>query len=269
MRRYTARILLTALLLIMAGCVIWSCSREKGVDVTVATLQLSPTPSATATATATPPVKHVEPKEQPTPTTKETLTAIVNAQPTIEWKRWSTIKIKPSFEVEVNLLVMRYQRNKSRYETVEHMRSNGVPAPIAFCLHYRESDNDFTCHPHEGSSLAHRTRYVPKGRLPAPKEPPYKWEVSAEDAYYVCDHLEGNWSNISFAFDTMERFNGLGYRKRGVLSPYIYSGTQFYTGGKFVSDGRFSSTALDKQLGCLAILKRLQQKGVSISFDKT
>lgn len=263
--------------------------------VAVATLQLGckpkvkppspvvPTPSATvqsfptATATATPkptvspspspPVRHVAPKEQPKPDAKADVKAIVNTLPSVQRTRWNNAKIKPVFEIAVNKAVMLYMRTCTRYETVEKMRSDGVPAPILFCLHLRESDNDFTAHPHEGSSLLHRTRFVPKGRLPPPKEPPYKWEVSAEDAYYVADKLQGNWIDLVYAFDAMERFNGMGYRKRGILSPYIYSATQYYDAGKFVADGHFSATAVDKQLGCIAILKRMQQKGVLIAFD--
>lgn len=268
---------------ILATLVFTSCHKEKpgkvrvipspspSPSVEIATLQLSPTPTATVipspTPTASPPVKHVDAKVQPTPDVKAEVKTLVNTLPSVQSKRWHDIKIRPSFEIPANKAVMLYLRTHARYEAVEKMRSNGVPAPVLFAFHYRESDNDFTCHPHEGSSLAHRTRYVPKGRLPPPKEPPYKWEVSAEDAYYVADRLQGDWSILTWAFNAMERFNGMGYRKRGMLSPYIYSGTQFYDQGKFVADGRFNSAAIDKQLGCLAILKRMQQKEIKIAFD--
>lgn len=233
--------------------------------IVTATVTASPKPSQTPSPS--PAVRHVAPRAQQTPDAKTLVKAVVISLPSVQRTRWNNAKIKPVFEIAVNKAVMRYMNTRTRYETVEKMRSNGVPAPILFCLHLRESDNDFTAHPHEGSSLLHRTRYVPKGRLPAPKEPPYKWEVSAEDAYYVADRLQGNWIDLIYAFDAMERFNGMGYRKRGILSPYVYSGTQYYDSGKFVADGRFSASAVDKQLGCLAILKRMQQKGIHIAFD--
>lgn len=250
-----------------SGCQPAQSQGKKEKDV-VATLQLSPTPiPKIGHIVPRPEVKHVAVKAQPTPEPAAQVKAIVQRLPSIQRTRWSQIKIKPQFEIAANKAVMLYERNTSRYETVEKMRSNGVSAPVLFALHYRESDNDFTCHPHEGSSLAHRTRYVPKGRLPPPKEPPYKWEVSAEDAYYVADRLQGDWSDMVWAFNSIERFNGMGYKKRGIPSPYVWSGTQYYTSGKFVSDGHFSASAVDKQLGCLAILKRMQERGIAISFD--
>lgn len=248
-------------------------SRATPSPTPVATLQLFSTPTATPTAipspteAPTPPVKNVVAKVQPTPDVKTQVKAIAIALPSVQRTRWNQAKIGAVWEIATNKAVMLYLRTRERYEVVEKMRSNGVPAPVLFCLHYRESDNDFTCHPHEGSSLLHRTRYVPKGRLPPPKEPPYKWEVSAEDAYYVADRLQGDWVDLPWAFEAMERFNGMGYRKRGHLSPYVYSGTQYYDIGKFTGDGRYSATARDKQLGCVAILKRMQQKGIVIAFD--
>lgn len=235
----------------------------------IATLQFAQTD---AVPNIPPPVKHVEAKPQPTPTLVETVKAAVKKSPSIQRSQWEAIKITPQFEIAVNKAVMLYQRTAQRYIVVAKIRADGVPAPVIFCLHYRESDNDFTAHLHEGSSLSHRTRYVPKGRLLPPKEPPYLWEISAEDALYacdknLCDRMQGNWSDLAWAFNKMELYNGAGYRKRGINSPYLYSGTQFYTSGKFVSDGHYSATAKDKQLGCLAILKRMQEKGINISFD--
>lgn len=179
---------------------------------------------------------------------------------------WDKLVVKPSWEIPVRKATMLYLQTQDRYKVVQNLRIDGVPATVIFCLHYRESDNSFKCHLHEGSSLLHRTRYVPKGRLPPPKEPPYKWEESAEDALYVCDKLQGDWSNISWSFDHIERYNGLGYRKMGVSSPYLYSGTNLYDHGKYVSDGHYNPQAIDQQLGCLAILKTMQEKGIKISF---
>jgi len=143
-----------------------------------------------------------------------------------------------------------------------------VPAPILFCLHYRESDNNFKCHAHEGSSLMHRTKYEPKGR-PLHPEPPYTFEISAEDAYYVFEKPtldKIDWKNKQASLDKMESFNGYGYRAKGIPAPYLWSGTSLYVSGKYVSDGVFSRTAVDKQLGCAAILKGFQARGVELSF---
>jgi len=255
--------------------------RLVGIAVAVATLQLgckpkdtptpsgmeqlSPTPTATVlpkpSATPTPPVKGVEPRKQEPPTVAAVEKAFTKVITNEQEKRWWQGKIRPTWEIPANLAVEKFKRTRPRYVAVQNMRSNGVPAAVIFCLHYRESSNDFSCHLHEGSSLQHRTRYVPKGR-PLHPDPPYKWEVSAEDAIYVADKLQGDWSNISWAFNKMEGYNGWGYRNKGRESPYIESGTQYYTSGKYVADGRFSSTAVDQQLGCRAILIRMRELGL-------
>jgi lysozyme family protein len=182
-------------------------------------------------------------------------------------QRWKNAKIKVSSEIAVNKAVMLYLRTKDRYETVEKMRRDGVPAPVIFCLHYRESSNSFKAHLHEGSSLLHRTRYVPRGRLPSPNDPPYTWEASAEDAIYTCDRLQGPWRDTKWSLDKMEAYNGLGYRKLGVPSPYLYAGTTVYEKGKYTSDGHYNSEARDQQLGCVAILKKMKERGVPIKFS--
>jgi lysozyme family protein len=182
-------------------------------------------------------------------------------------ERWQKTTTKPSCQIALDKSVMLYLRTQDRYKAVEKMRSNGVPAPVIFALHMRESSNSFMCHLHEGSSLLHRTRYVPKGRLPAPDNPPYRWEHSAEDAVYVCDKLQGPWGDVEWSLNRIESYNGMGYRKRGVPSPYLWAGTSAYSSGKFTSDGHYSSSAIDQQLGVAAVLKRMKEKGIPIKFQ--
>lgn len=216
---------------------------------------------------APPPVRNVAPgHEAPVAFVKPTATPVVAAG--IQATRWHKAKLKPSWEISLNKAVMLYLQTQERYEKVARLRHDGVPGPVIFALHYRESSNSFKCHLHEGSSLLHRTRYVPRGRLPAPDEPPYEWEHSAEDAIYVCDKLQGPWTDVPWSLDKIERYNGWGYRKLGVPSPYLWSGTDIYTAGKYVSDGHYSSAAIDQQLGCVAILKRMQEKGIDIKFTR-
>jgi lysozyme family protein len=180
--------------------------------------------------------------------------------------RWRAAKINPRSVIALDANIALYQKLTQRYRKIEAMRRNGVPAPIVFCLHQRESSGSFLCHPHEGSPLTHRTRYIPKGRLPYP-DPPYSFEQSAEDAYYVCDKLDKpNWCRLQDRLQAIESFNGLGYQKYhpDVPSPYLWSGTTIYSRGKYTGDGRFDRAAIDKQLGVAAILKRMEQRGIYI-----
>lgn len=184
--------------------------------------------------------------------------------------RWSAAKVNPAFSVALDVSVEMFRRNEERYQRISAMRENGVPAAVIFCLHQRESSGNFRCHPHEGSPLTGRTRYVPKGRLPLPAQPPFTFEQSAADAYYVCDHLDRvNWKNVQEALQGIESFNGLGYQNYhpDVPSPYLWSGTSVYSRGKYTGDGRFDRFAVDKQLGVVAILIRLREQGIRLAWE--
>jgi lysozyme family protein len=178
--------------------------------------------------------------------------------------RWNTARLDPHYSIALDVEVTRFQRLAGRYAKITAMRPNGVPTAIIYTLHQRESSGNFLCHPHEGSPLTQRTRFVPKGRLPK-NSPPYTFEQSAEDAYYVCDRLDlVAWNKRPAALQGIESFNGLGYQKfhPDVPSPYLWAATTIYTSGKYTGDGRFDRQTRDRQLGCAAILKRLEQQGL-------
>jgi peptidoglycan hydrolase-like protein with peptidoglycan-binding domain len=59
----------------------------------------------------------------------------------------------------------------------------------------------------------------------------------------------------------MEAYNGWGYFYRGANSAYVWSWTSQYSSGKFVSDGKWSATAVDQQPGCAAMLRGLIDAG--------
>jgi lysozyme family protein len=53
----------------------------------------------------------------------------------------------------------------------------------------------------------------------------------------------------------LEKYNGLGYRMRGVPTPYLWSFSNLYEKGKFVQDGRYDPEAVSKQCGAALMLK--------------
>lgn len=57
-----------------------------------------------------------------------------------------------------------------------------------------------------------------------------------------------------------ERWNGLGYRKRGVPSPYVWSMTARYVKGKYTSDGVYDPEKVDRQAGIAAVLEELSRR---------
>lgn len=191
----------------------------------------------------------------------------VPAEYPLQEDRWVKAKLRPEKLVKLDKAVALFLETEPRYVAVEKMRVNGVPAPVVFVLHGRESTWNFGRHLHEGSPLTGRTMYVPKGRPLG--QPPFTWEESAEDALYTLKHLERkNWSDLGTALQTIELYNGAGYLKYhpGIPSPYLWSGADLYNQGKYVADGKFDPLAVDKQLGCAAILKRMEERGVPVRF---
>ena len=126
-------------------------------------------------------------------------------------------------------------------------------------LHSLEAGQRFTTHLHNGDPLTARTVHVPKNR-PRSGQPPFTWEASAKDALADLKKVP-EWTVPVMLFQ-FERYNGFGYRRRHpeVLSPYLWSFTSNYTRGKFVADGTFSSTAVSKQCGAVALLLRMQSR---------
>lgn len=59
-----------------------------------------------------------------------------------------------------------------------------------------------------------------------------------------------------------EKFNGFGYRSRGMVSPYLWGGTSVQDRGKFVSDGVFDRSTMDPQIGTMALLRVIMEKTV-------
>lgn len=55
----------------------------------------------------------------------------------------------------------------------------------------------------------------------------------------------------------IEAWNGWGYAKRNMHSPYLWSGSNHYAKGKFVADGKFDLEAISKQVGAALVLQAL------------
>jgi hypothetical protein len=99
-----------------------------------------------------------------------------------------------------------------------------------------------------------RSVRVPKGRGPFKS-----WEEAAIDALTNCGPYAArnkDWS-IGNALALLEKYNGLGYYNKGIPSPYIWAGTNQYTKGKYIADGKFDPNHVDQQLGVAGLLKRM------------
>ena len=180
--------------------------------------------------------------------------------------RYHSAKVMPHRLAEARRIVARIDANRDRYWNVQGCTM--VPWFVIAGLHNMESSGSFRHHLHEGSPLSGRTRWVPKGR-PKTGKPPFKWEVSAVDALKYDGLHAVNWQSLEAMLYAMERYNGTGYLRyhRSTPTPYLYAGTSIERPGKYVADGRWSSTARSSQLGIAAIFKIMEDQRM-ISLPK-
>ncbi len=178
---------------------------------------------------------------------------------------WSNMRIRSPQADGANVAAQKAIKSKDIYKQIE-ARTN-VPWWFVALLHSRESSFNFKTYLGNGQPLNQVTTIVPTGRGPF---------ASFVDGAVDALGLEGfvgarDWSIAKTLF-RLEKYNGFGYRGRGVNSPYLWSGSNIYgppeqRGGKFTSDGSFSSGEVDKQLGTAVILKAMMELDPSITFD--
>ena len=171
---------------------------------------------------------------------------------------YDACKLVESRKDQIETVCERIKKSQARYQAVSD--KVGLPWYLIAAIHYRESNCNFYTHMANGDPLfdSHGhgllTVHVPKGKGP------YKnWEESAIDSL----GKRPMFKTIGECLQYSEVYNGLGYRKKsikgskGIPSPYVWAGTDYYRGGKYVADGVFNMNVWDKQLGCAAIFKGL------------
>lgn len=161
---------------------------------------------------------------------------------------------------EVEQLTAGLISNRPRYASVG--QPLGIPWYVLAVIHNMECSQSFRQHLHNGDPLTARTVQVPAGR-PLAGNPPFTWEESATDAL-TYDRLDRwtDWSIPGMLY-CLEGYNGWGYRSYhpGVKSPYLWSGSNNYTSGKYVRDGTWSDSAVSAQIGAAVLLRRIAEKG--------
>lgn len=162
--------------------------------------------------------------------------------------------VKDSRKVQLNNLVARIVSNKARYEVVQ--KALGTPWYVVGAIHYREASLNFNRHLHNGDPLTKRTVHVPAGR-PATHDGPFSWEESAIDA--LKDRKFTSTMDLWDIFDQLEKYNGLGYFKKGLSSPYLWSWTDQYQKGKYTADSKFDPEFVDDQCGVVPLVVQLKK----------
>lgn len=184
-------------------------------------------------------------------------------------------KLVDSYKVDssdkVRNAITLVKKGEAVYREIE--RKTGCPWQIVGAIHYRESTCNMDRHLHNGDPLSRRTVRIPSGR-PVDGEPPFTFSESAVDAlkYYNFDFkgYHGIDKIIRFCY-VAESYNGFGYYNRGVVSPYLWSGSNNYQRGKYVHDGVYDPNAVDYQCGVLPIVMELGlfEEGKDMTFKFT
>ena len=181
------------------------------------------------------------------------------------------VKITDAFDEQIEQFKAAYLNNQERYKSLAE--KTGVPPELLALIHYRENTNDyfsgtFGVHLHNGQELGKTTTVYPVGICF------YDFDTAAVDA------MKGQQSNINqfnLTADSQdlvamlcfaECYNGKGYYNKGRNSPYIYSGTNLYTKGKYVEkkdeNGKTHSVyepeLVDQQVGAYVLLSSLMEE---------
>ncbi|WP_315792435.1 hypothetical protein [Bradyrhizobium sp. SZCCHNRI1002] len=178
--------------------------------------------------------------------------AALKADNLARWQRAAPMR-------DFSAVARRLAASKARYQVVS--AQTGVPWCVIAVIHERESSQSWTASLAQGDRWDRVSVHVPAGRGPFKS-----WEDAAVDALVRCAPYAARWMDWSIggALTLLEQYNGLGYARRGVPSPYIWAGTDQYRAGKYVRDGVYDPDVVDKQLGCAGLL--LAMRGLDASI---
>jgi lysozyme family protein len=155
------------------------------------------------------------------------------------------LKMPQAEAVAKNLLV-------NRQKFVDVQNECGVPALWIMAVFERE-DPSFLTYLGNGDPLDRVTVDVPAGRGPFAS-----WEAGCIDALNydkITSVTTWTWEQACYQW---EKWNGFGYREyHKIASPYLWSGTDQYSKGKYIADGRWSSNTIDQQLGTVIIAQAI------------
>ena len=171
-------------------------------------------------------------------------------------KRWGAMRVDQSKVGLIDRVARRLVASdaKSRYRHLE--RQTGVPWPVVAVIHEREAAQRWDRSIAQGDPWNRVSTHVPKGRGPFAS-----FVAAAIDALTKCAPFAARWKNWTYggAITLLIMYNGLGYDRRGLPSPYAWAGSNQYARGKYVADGVFDPNEVDRQLGCAPLLKRMAE----------
>lgn len=170
---------------------------------------------------------------------------------------WNKCQLLSWGKPEVDKWIKTIEINKHRYDVISEKTK--LPFWLIGAIHGREASFNFSTHLHNGDPLNHATVHVPSGRGPFAS-----WELSAIDALEMKHPEKYDFSRIEVCLDFAEKYNGMGYRKMDVRSPYVWGLTDMQQPGKYIRDHIFDATVVNKRPGIAAIALHFVERQSSV-----
>ena len=182
------------------------------------------------------------------------------------WDLWSSCRINMDDEAVANSCVNRIISSKSKYDLVGAKLN--IPFYIIGCLHYRESSFSFGAHLANGDPLFNSDgRPIPTTHVPKGLGPFTSWVDGAVAALTLRwpNYQSMHWDIVN-ALENLCSYNGWGsLMYHNVNVPYVWSGTNKYSKGKYSSDGQWDADLVDAQMGCGALLLSFKNLGYDLN----
>lgn len=163
-------------------------------------------------------------------------------------------ELSKSQQADLDKFKKNYEAHKSEYESVA--QQTDMPPELVAALHWREASGNFGTYLHQGDPLGKPATHVPSNIPVFQKD---EWDKAAAHALNLKKKCKEEMGMNKDTKDKAkmaafaERYNGMGYNNKGVTSPYVYSGMDNYTSGKYVADGVYSAGTVDQQLGVVTL----------------
>lgn len=173
---------------------------------------------------------------------------------------WNILKIDDKFKSTAMSIAKKIYANKARYSAVARAVATNMPWWFVGIIHQMESSINFQAALHNGDKIIGTGKKTT--RVPAGKGPFATWEEGAIDALQEFRKLT-DWS-LPLCFFRLEQYNGWGYRTgagRNTIPPnasaYIWSGTDQFHSGKYITDGKFDPYGAESRPASMALLRCL------------
>jgi len=160
-----------------------------------------------------------------------------------------------------------WKENQTKYSTVG-LQAN-VPPMLVAAIHWREASGDFGLYLEQGDKLGTVTyangdsndgHTIPSG----PNTVCFTdwitaavWSLNQETAGHRASGISFTETSVNDMLTFAEYYNGTGYMKKGIPSPYTLAWTTCYEKGKYTDDHGFDPDYVDEQLGVLVMLRAI------------